>query len=64
MLGKIIGLTISAVFIGALAGTAVTAIMNVDTSTWGAAAPLWVVCGIAVVASFIVLVLKEVGVDF
>lgn len=64
MLGKIIGLTLGAVFIGAVAGTAVSAVMNVDTATWGTAAPLWVVVGIAIVAGFIILVLKEAGIEF
>lgn len=64
MIGKIIGLTLGAVFLGAVAGTAITAIMNVSTTDWGAAAPLWLVIPIALVAGFVVLILKEVGLEF
>jgi len=65
MLGKLIGLVIGAVFIGALAGTAVTAITNVNTSGWGAPGiALWSVMGICVIAGLIYLVLREVGIDF
>jgi hypothetical protein len=65
MLGKLIGLVLGAVFIGALAGTAVTAITNVNTSGWGAPGiALWGVMGICVVAGLIYMVLKEAGIDF
>jgi len=64
MLGKLVSLVLGAVFIGALAGTAVTAIVNVNTSGWGAPSiALWGVVGICVVAGIIYMILKEVGID-
>jgi len=63
MIGKLISLVIGAVFVGALAGTAVTAILNVDTADWGSAAPVWLVIPVAIVAGIVVLILKEVGID-
>ena len=64
MLGKLIGLVLGAVFIGALAGTAVTAIVDVNTSGWGAPGiALWGVMGIVVIAGLIYMVLREVGID-
>jgi hypothetical protein len=64
MLGKIIGLVVACVVIGAVAGTAVTAIVNVDTSTWGSASPLWLILPIVIVVAFVILLLKEAGVEF
>jgi hypothetical protein len=64
MIGKLIGLVLGCVIIGAVAGTAVTAIVNVDTSTWGGAAPLWLILPIVVVIAFVLLLLKEAGVEF
>jgi hypothetical protein len=63
MIGKLISLVVGAVFVGALAGTAVTAILNVDTSGWGSAAPVWLVIPIAIVAGIAILILKEIGID-
>jgi hypothetical protein len=64
MIGKLIGLVLACVIIGAVAGTAVTAIVNVNTSTWGSAAPLWLILPIVVVIAFVLLLLKEAGVEF
>jgi hypothetical protein len=64
MIGKLIGLVLACVLIGAVAGTAVTAIVNVDTGTWGSAAPLWLILPIVVVIAFVILLLKEAGVEF
>jgi hypothetical protein len=65
MLGKIIGLVLGAVFVGALAGTAITTIRAVNTSSWGGpAAALWAVMGLVVIAGFVILILKEAGVEF
>jgi hypothetical protein len=64
MLGKLIGLVLGAVFVGALAGTAVTAVVNVNTSGWGAPSiALWGVVAICIVAGIIYMVLKEAGID-
>jgi hypothetical protein len=53
------------VFIGALAGTAVTAITDVNTSGWGAPGiALWGVMGICVIAGLIYMVLREAGISF
>jgi hypothetical protein len=64
MIGKLIGLVLACVLIGAVAGTAVTAIVNVNTGTWGSAAPLWLILPIVVVIAFVILLLKEAGVEF
>ncbi len=65
MLGKLIGLVIGCVFIGALAATAVTAITDANTTGWGASSiALWAVVPIAVVAGLVILVLKEAGIEF
>ena len=63
MIGKLITLVIGAVFVGALAGTAVTAILAVNTSTWGNAATLWLVVPIVVVAALIMAIIKESGIE-
>jgi hypothetical protein len=65
MLGKLLGLVLGAVFVGALAPTAVTAIMDANTTGWDAAPlALWGIVAICVVAGFIILILKEAGVEF
>lgn len=64
MIGKLIGLVLGCVFIGALAGTAVTAIVDVNTTGWGAPSiALWAVMGICVVAGLIYMVIREAGID-
>jgi len=58
------GLTLGAVFVGVLAPVAITAVMNTDTSTWGNAAALWLIIPIAIVIGCVILILKEVGIEF
>jgi hypothetical protein len=66
MLGKLIGLVIAAVFIGALAPTAISSVVQNSSvlASWGTAGTLWVIVPIAIVLGFVILVLKEEGVDF
>lgn len=64
MLGKLFGLTLGAVFLGVLAPVAINAVMNADTTEWGNAAALWLIIPIALVVGFIILILKEVGIEF
>lgn len=64
MLGKIVSLVFACVVIGAVAPTAVTAIVTANTTGWGTAnIALWGVAGIAVVIGLVVLILKESGVE-
>jgi len=65
MLGKLVGLVLGAVFLGALAPTAVAAIVNTSTVGWGAGPiAIWGVMALIVVAAFAILILKEVGIEF
>ena len=65
MLGKLIGLVLGAVFLGALAPTAIAAIVNTSTVGWGAGAiALWGILAVVVCAAFVILILKEVGIEF
>ena len=65
MLGKLIGLAFGCVFVGALVPTAVTALIEVNTSTWGTAGiALWAIASLAVIGGVIMLILKEAGVEF
>jgi len=64
MLGKLIGLVLGAVFLGALAPTAITA-LNVSTTGWGAGPiALWGILTIVVVVGVVYLILREVGIEF
>lgn len=63
MLGKLMGLTLGAVFLGVLAPVAIGAVMNADTSDWGNAAALWLIIPIALIIGFVFLILKEAGID-
>jgi hypothetical protein len=65
VLGKLIGLVLGAVFVGALAGTAVTAIINATHVGWTATdLALWAILPIVVVAGFIIVILKATGIEF
>ncbi|MGD0384434.1 MAG: hypothetical protein ABSA77_13010 [Thermoguttaceae bacterium] len=65
MLGKLIGLVLGAVFVGALVPTALTSIATANVSAGGAGVvALWGVIGIAIVAGVIFLILKEVDISF
>jgi len=65
MLGKLIGLVLGAVFVGALVPTALTAISDANVTASGAGVvALWGVIGIAIVAGVIFLILKEVDITF
>jgi len=64
MIGKLFGLCLGAIFLGVMAPAAINAVMNVDTSEWDNVAPLWLIIPIALVIGFVILILKETGIEF
>ncbi len=65
MIGKLFGLILACVFVGALAPTAIGAIVNTTTTGWGVGAiALWGVLSVVIVGAFVMMILKEAGIEF
>jgi hypothetical protein len=59
MINKVLGIVIGAVLVGALAGTAISAIMNVNKTGWDAATTaLYALVGIFVALAFALIFVR------